>query len=87
MVVWYHHFRTPPFFKGNNNLAPQSPKDLASNHHPQKTGIPEHHQRTLFTKAAPDGVSLGDCPFSHAVQIALNFGLEVWREKWRPFCH
>eukprot|EP00435_Cladocopium_sp_Y103_P016367 s1977_g4.t1 len=27
---------------------------------------------TLFTKAAPDGVSLGDCPFSHAVQIALK---------------
>ena len=30
--------------------------------------------RTLFTKAAPDGVSLGDCPFSHAVQIALRLG-------------
>jgi len=27
---------------------------------------------TLFTKAGPDGVSLGDCPFSHAVQMALK---------------
>ena len=27
--------------------------------------------RTLFTKAAADG-SLGDCPFSHAVQMALK---------------
>eukprot|EP00931_Biecheleriopsis_adriatica_P075187 TRINITY_DN49110_c0_g1_i1.p1 TRINITY_DN49110_c0_g1~~TRINITY_DN49110_c0_g1_i1.p1 ORF type:complete len:315 (-),score=45.86 TRINITY_DN49110_c0_g1_i1:21-923(-) len=27
---------------------------------------------TLYTKAGPDGVSLGDCPFSHSVQMALK---------------
>ncbi|CAE6960999.1 CLIC1 [Symbiodinium sp. CCMP2592] len=27
---------------------------------------------TLFTKAGADGVSLGDCPFSHSVQMALK---------------
>ena len=28
--------------------------------------------RTLFTKAGPDGTSLGDCPFSHSIQMALK---------------
>eukprot|EP00929_Paragymnodinium_shiwhaense_P115442 TRINITY_DN84316_c0_g1_i1.p1 TRINITY_DN84316_c0_g1~~TRINITY_DN84316_c0_g1_i1.p1 ORF type:complete len:226 (+),score=45.72 TRINITY_DN84316_c0_g1_i1:67-744(+) len=27
---------------------------------------------TLYTKAGPDGKSLGDCPFSHTVQMALK---------------
>jgi len=27
---------------------------------------------TLYTKAGPDGKSLGDCPFSHSVQMALR---------------
>ncbi|CAK0852693.1 unnamed protein product, partial [Prorocentrum cordatum] len=27
---------------------------------------------TLYTKAGPDGSSLGDCPFSHSVQMALK---------------
>eukprot|EP00440_Ansanella_granifera_P008917 gb/GFBE01009663.1/.p1 GENE.gb/GFBE01009663.1/~~gb/GFBE01009663.1/.p1 ORF type:complete len:309 (+),score=47.43 gb/GFBE01009663.1/:1-927(+) len=27
---------------------------------------------TLYTKAGPDGTELGDCPFSHSVQMALR---------------
>eukprot|EP00438_Fugacium_kawagutii_P008465 Skav230207 [mRNA] locus=scaffold2443:430101:432491:+ [translate_table: standard] len=40
---------------------------------------------TLFTKAAPDGVSLGDCPFSHAVQIALPLDCG-WEAMLRCWC-
>lgn len=33
---------------------------------------PKPEKTTLYTKAGPRGVSLGDCPFSHSVQMALR---------------
>ena len=45
---------------------------LANNHPSQKTACkPSDSSPTLFVKAAADGVSVGDCPFAHAVRMGL----------------
>lgn len=36
------------------------------------TAAVKPERTTLYTKAGPDGKSLGDCPFSHSVQMALR---------------
>lgn len=50
---------------------------------PKKDPRQIRHRIVPPLEAGPDGISLGDCPFSHSVQMALGGGSSTGDDGWR----
>lgn len=58
--------RKVQILKGNPVERYRRQRDLA------RSEAPKPEKTSLYTKAGPGGLSLGDCPYSHSVQMALR---------------